>query len=101
MIRAPAVAARSTSIVASQSRPRCPISVHRPGGARAAIDGYAGDMLHFIAKRYGIDAIQQRWSEFAMGKRDLKLKPTDPRGAAAGIAWLDDGKAETEAELLQ
>ena len=68
---------------------------------RASFNDYADDLLHFIAKRYGIDAIQQGWSEFAMSKRDLKLKSTDLRGAAAGIAWLDDGKAEAEAELVQ
>ena len=37
---------------------------------RAAIDGYAGDMLHFIAKYYGVDAIQQGWFEFTMGKSE-------------------------------
>jgi hypothetical protein len=37
---------------------------------RAAIDGYAGDMLHFIAKCYGVDAIQQGWFEFTMGKSE-------------------------------
>jgi SEC-C motif len=37
---------------------------------RAAIDGYAGDMLHFIAKCYGVDAIHQGWFEFTMGKSE-------------------------------
>lgn len=53
---------------------------------RAAIDGYAGDMLHFIAKYYGVDAIQQGWFEFTMGKRE-EFVQGDPN-AELFFSWL-------------
>jgi SEC-C motif len=53
---------------------------------RAAIDGYAGDMLHFIAKCYGVDAIQQGWFEFTMGKSKAFVQG-DPN-AELFFSWL-------------
>jgi hypothetical protein len=53
---------------------------------RAAIDGYAGDMLHFIAKCYGVDAIQQGWFEFTAGKSEEFLQG-DPN-AELFFSWL-------------
>jgi hypothetical protein len=35
---------------------------------RAAIDGYAADLLRFISQSYGDDAIQEAWFEFTLGK---------------------------------
>ena len=53
---------------------------------RAAIDGYAGDMLHFISKCYGVDAIQQGWFEFTMGKSE-EFVQGEPN-AELFFAWL-------------
>ena len=53
---------------------------------RAAIDGYAGDMLHFIAKCYGVDGIQQGWFEFTMGKSEAFVQG-DPN-AELFFSWL-------------
>ena len=53
---------------------------------RAAIDGYAGDVLHFIAKCYGVDAIQQGWFEFTMGKSETFVQG-DPN-AELFFSWL-------------
>jgi hypothetical protein len=53
---------------------------------RAAIDGYAGDMLHFIAKSYGVDAIQQAWFEFTLGRSE-EFVQGDPN-AELFFSWL-------------
>lgn len=53
---------------------------------RAAIDGYAGAMLHFIAKCYGVDAVQQGWFEFTMGKSE-EFVQGDPN-AELFFSWL-------------
>jgi hypothetical protein len=53
---------------------------------RAAIDGYAGDMLHFITKCYGVDAIQQGWFEFTMGKSE-EFVQGDPNSELF-FSWL-------------
>ena len=53
---------------------------------RAAIDGYAGDVLHFISKCYGVDAIQQGWFEFTMGK-SKEFVQGDPN-AELFFSWL-------------
>ncbi len=65
---------------------------------RAAIEGYAGEMLHFIAKCYGVDAIQQGWFEFTMGKSE-EFVQGEPN-TELFFSWLFTRLVAAEAQRL-